>query len=127
MTRLFAGTQFDIPPTCERCDQLESECVCTREEIAADEARKQREADRLPPEKQTAKIRIEKRKGGRIVTVIAGLTSRANDLPELLSNLKSATGAGGTIRKDPDLIEIQGDHSERIKQQLKSIGYRTKP
>ena len=127
MTRLFEGTPFDIPPKCERCDHLESECVCTREEIAADEARKQREADRLPPEKQTAKIRIEKRKGGRIVTVIAGVTARANDLPELLSNLKSATGAGGTIRKDPDLIEIQGDHSERIKQQLKKIGYRTKP
>jgi len=126
MTRLFAGTQFDIPPECERCEKLESECVCTAEEIAADEARQQREADRLPPEKQTAKIRTEKRKGGRIVTVVAGLTARANDLPELLSKLRSITGAGGTIRKDSDLLEIQGDHRDRIESELKAIGFRTK-
>jgi translation initiation factor 1 len=126
MTRLFEGTPFDIPPRCERCDELESECRCSPEDIAAEEAQRQREADRLPPEKQTAKIRTEKRKGGRIVTVIAGLTARANDLPALLTKLKNTTGAGGTIRKDPDLIEIQGDHRERIEAELKNIGFRTK-
>ena len=28
VTRLFAGTPWDRPPTCERCGELEAECKC---------------------------------------------------------------------------------------------------
>lgn len=110
--RLFAGTPFDIPPKCERCGKLESECQCTPL------------PDYLPPEKQTAKVRVEKRAKGKTVTVVAGLLPTANDLPALLTILKNACGAGGSCKDGQ--IEIQGEQLERIKKALEKIGYRTK-
>ena len=117
MSRLFAGTPFDIPPTCDRCGKPEEDCLC--EPIPEDKS-----ANYLPPEKQTAKVRIDKRKHKRIFTVVWGLEADANDLPELLSKLKSACGCGGSVQDSQ--IELQGDHLERVKQQLKDIGYKTR-
>jgi translation initiation factor 1 len=111
--RLFEGTQFDIPPTCDRCGKLEEECTCPpppREFTA--------------PEKQTAKLSIEKRKKGKMVTVIRGLSAEENDFQELLTKLKNACGAGGTISDDE--LEIQGKHIERVREILREIGYRVK-
>lgn len=110
--RLFAGTPFDIPPKCERCGKLESECQCTPL------------PDYLPPEKQTAKVRVEKRARCKTVTVVAGLLPTANDLPALLTTLKNACGAGGSCKDGQ--IEIQGEQLERIKKTLEQLGYRTK-
>ncbi|TWT30629.1 translation initiation factor [Blastopirellula retiformator] len=131
--RLFAGTQFDIPPKCDDCGQLESECVCTPAEKAASAARREaaaveeaREAARLPPDKQTAVIKIEKRKGGRKATVITGLTDGANDLPALLKRLQADCGSGGTVKPKENLLEIQGDHAARVRQTLTAIGYKVK-
>ena len=50
------------------------------------------------------------------MTVIRGLAAADNDLPVLLTQLKNACGAGGTI--DGDLIEIQGDQIDRIQKAL---------
>lgn len=108
---MLAGTKFDRPPHCERCDQLESECSCPPTEPV-----------RLAPEKQTARIAIEKRRHGRVVTVIRGLSSDANDLDSLLKRLKNACGAGGTVSDEG--IEIQGSHADRVRAELKTIGYR---
>lgn len=110
--RLFEGTKWDRPPRCERCGQLEEDCSCPPppfRKLAA-------------PEKQTARINVEKRKKGKIVTVIRGLPAEENDLPALLGRLKSACGAGGTIKND--LLEIQGDHRARVRELLSGIGYR---
>lgn len=133
MTRLFAGTQFDIPPTCDLCGKLEAECGCTAAEkqaLAEQQAKEQQEQERLalrrPPSKQTARVRVEKRKGNRKATVISGLTHEANDLPALLANLQSACGAGGTVKSDPDLLELQGDQVFAVTQKLKEIGYKVK-
>jgi translation initiation factor 1 len=109
--RLFAGTEFDQPPHCDRCGELESECQCP-EPVAAS----------LPPEKQSAKIRLEKRKKGKWVTTVSGLDPTAPHLTELLTKLKNHCGAGGTIHGD--VLEIQGDHVERVSQWLKKSGYR---
>lgn len=111
--RLFAGTPFDIPPKCDRCGALKSDCKCPP-----------LHAGRLPPNQQTAKLSIEKRKKGKVVTVIRGLSERANDLPALLSQLKSQCGAGGAIQED--CLEIQGEHVERIRTALSELGYRVK-
>ena len=111
MTRLFAGTPFDRPPTCERCGKLEAECTCPPP------AR-----ELTPPEKQTAKIAVEKRPKGKVATVIRGLKADANDLPALLTQLKNTCGAGGTI--DGDVLEIQGDHADRVAKLLTKIGYK---
>lgn len=113
--RLLEGTPWDRPPRCERCDKLESECVCPTPVI---------ESARIPPEKQTARLAIEKRKKGKTVTSIRGLSAEGNDLPALLSRLKDGCGAGGSIAED--VIEIQGDQRERVRQILERIGYRVK-
>jgi translation initiation factor 1 len=126
MTRLFAGTPFDIPPECDLCGRVESLCECTVAEKTADEARRQADAARKAPEKQTAVLRTEKRKGGRTATVISGLTATANDLPALLSKLQTACGTGGTVKAKEDLIELQGDHIAAAKACLTGLGYKTK-
>ncbi len=124
MTRLFAGTPFDIPPECEDCGKLLSHCVCTPAEKAQAEDRRRREADRRVPAEQTARLSVQKRRGGRRATVIEGLTARANDLPELLTRLQATCGTGGTVKAKEDLIELQGDHADAVRKALREIGYR---
>jgi len=116
MTRLFAGTAFDRPPRCETCDELESDCQCPPAP----------EPPRVltPPEQQTAKLAVEKRKRGKMVTVIRGLDPAGNDLPDLLTKLKTACGAGGTIQDDA--IEIQGKQLDRVQSELKKLGYKVR-
>jgi translation initiation factor 1 len=111
MMRLFAGTPFDRPPTCDRCQRLESDCTCPPEPIPI-----------KPPEKQIARIRLEKRKTGKWVTTIRDLDSAGDHLPTLLTKLKKHCGAGGSI--DDGVVEIQGDHVQRISDFLKQAGYR---
>lgn len=126
MTRLFAGTQFDIPPTCEVCENPQTACSCTAAEKAAHQAERQRIAARIEPSKQTASVQTEKRKGNRTVTVVDGLTAAANDLPDLTGQLQTACGTGGTCKPKLDRIEIQGNHVAIVQQTLRRIGYRVK-
>ena len=58
------------------------------------------------------------------MTVIRGLAAADNDLPALLTRLKNACGAGGTVKDD--LLEVQGNHVTRVRQLLEELGYRTK-
>jgi translation initiation factor 1 len=110
--RLFAGTPYDQPPKCDRCGALEPDCTCAEF------------ATFLPPGEQEARLAVEKRKKGKVVTVIRGLAAAKNDLPALLTRLKSQCGAGGTIQDDS--LEIQGQHLERIRTVLSELGYRVK-
>jgi translation initiation factor 1 len=110
---IFAGTQWDRPPRCDRCGELEEACTCPPP------AR-----ERTPPSRQTARLRVEKRKKGKVVTVLRGLAADENDLPELLTKLKTACGAGGALKEDS--LEIQGQHLERVRDLLLDIGYRVR-
>ena len=112
---LLAGTIFDRPPHCDRCDRPETDCRCLP--VVATPAR-------LDPQRQTAKLSTEKRKKGKLVTRIQGLAAADNDLPALLTQLKNSCGAGGTI--DGDCIEIQGDQMERVKRALGQLGYKVR-
>lgn len=113
--RLFEGTPFDIPPHCERCGELEQDCECPDPE-----------PERAPPESQTARVRLERRKKGKQVTIVDGLAEGhpGRHLGDLLTRLKNACGAGGTIQGG--VIEVQGDHRERIVDLLKKEGYKTR-
>jgi translation initiation factor 1 len=105
--RLFAGTKYDQPPKCDRCGALEADCACPP--LAAG---------------QVVRLAVEKRKQGKVVTVIRGFVGPRHDLPALLSRLKSQCGAGGAIHDDG--LEIQGDHVERLCAVLTEWGYRVK-
>lgn len=111
---LFAGTSLE--PTCPDCGRVETQCVCSPDVRAARE--------RLSPAKQTARISVEKRKKGKLMTVIRGLSPRESDLPGLLGKLKSALGAGGTLEADE--ILIQGDQRDRVGELLRQLGYRVR-
>ena len=115
MQRLFSGTQWDRPPTCDRCGQLEAECSCPPPPPV--------EPVRLAPETQTARLKLEKRAKGKHVTVISNLNPD-NDLAALATTLKARCGAGGTVKDGP--IELQGDHLAAVEKALQAIGYRTK-
>jgi translation initiation factor 1 len=113
--RLFAGTPFDRPPTCDRCGKLESECVCPPLVV---------ERVWLAPETQTARLKVEKRPKGKVVTVVNGLDPEGNDLDELAARLKSRCGTGGTVKDGS--IELQGDHLAAVEAALNGIGYKVK-
>jgi translation initiation factor 1 len=115
VTRLFEGTPWDRPPTCERCGKLESECACPPPIV---------EPKWLAPETQTARLGVEKRPKGKVVTVIGSLDPEGNDLPALAASLRSACGTGGTLKDGR--IELQGDHLQAAERVLGGMGYKTK-
>jgi translation initiation factor 1 len=117
MQRLFAGTKWDRPPVCERCGRPEAECSCPPASTGP-------EPVRLAPGDQTARLRVEKRARGKLVTVVSGLDPSGSDLPALASRLKARCGAGGTVKGD--LIELQGDHVVAAESALQALGYKTR-
>ena len=91
--------------------------------------RKQEAASRngrsLPPQQQTAYLhRDSKGRGGKSVTLIKNLILSEEDRKELAKKLKQVCGTGGTVKDD--VIEIQGEHREKIAEALAKMGYKVK-
>jgi translation initiation factor 1 len=120
MTRLFAGTPFDRPPKCDRCGKLVADCACPPPE--PERTPEQQRAKNAPVKIAPLKIAIEKRKKGKVVTALRRLTGREAEILELLSHLKSVCGAGGTFKEG--VLEIQGEHGDRVRDALLKRGYR---
>ena len=117
MSGLFAGTPLERPVTCEVCGQVLDECRCPRDA----------EGNVLLPRHQTAILRREKRRKGKVVTTITGLDPVASDLPAILKQLKTACATGGTLAGDhSDTIELQGDHRDRAAALLQELDFKTK-
>ena len=111
--RLFEGTEFDIPPRCDHCNELVDDCQC-------EPPPKQF----LPPDQQTAVVRQEKRKKGKVVTLVTGLSADDSDLQTLTKTLKDHCGAGGTLKNGQ--IEIQGNHALTVEEKLAALGYKVR-
>ena len=77
--------------------------------------------EQLSLEQQIIKIRLEKRRFGREVTIIEGIDEREFNLRELASELKSKLATGGTVKNGR--IELQGDHRHRVKKLLAELGF----
>jgi translation initiation factor 1 len=60
-------------------------------------------------------------RGGRGVSAINGIPLPGPALEEICSMLKKKCGTGGTVKNG--VIEIQGDHRERLVEELKKLGY----
>lgn len=115
MSGLFDGTKFERPVTCERCEQPLDACGCPRNADGA----------LCLPADQPARVRREKRKGGKVVTVVSGLDASASDLPGLVKRFKQQCAAGGSVVGEE--IELQGDHRETVVAGLVELGYPAKP
>lgn len=114
---LFDGTPLERPVICDRCSLDVKECSCPPVEEAVEEPV-------VAPEKQSPKLRVEKRKRGKTVTVVAGLRGSTAQRQELLKQLKNECGAGGTLAEGN--VEIQGNHLKRLEAALRSLGYKMK-
>lgn len=68
--------------------------------------------------------RETKGRGGKCVTVVKGLALDADALAVLGKQLRAACGSGGTAKDG--VIEVQGDHCERIMDALQKHGHRAK-
>jgi len=79
----------------------------------------------LPPQQQTVYLHREsKGRGGKAVTLIKGLALSEGDLSALTKKLKQTCGSGGTVKDG--VIEIQGEHREKIADTLQKLGYKVK-
>ena len=68
--------------------------------------------------------RETKGRGGKAVTVVKGVVLDADALAGLGKQLKAACGSGGTVKDG--VIEVQGDHVERVMEALKKLGHQVK-
>jgi len=63
-------------------------------------------------------------RGGKTVTVVRGLALNDAELAALGKQLRQACGSGGTTRDG--VLEIQGDHRDRVLQWLLQQGHKAK-
>ncbi len=68
--------------------------------------------------------RETKGRKGKGVTLVTGVPLDDDALAELARQLKQRCGTGGTVKDG--VIEIQGDHRDRLAEELRSQGYRVK-
>jgi translation initiation factor 1 len=97
---------------CPECRQPLAECVCKK-------------AKTLPAGDGVVRVSREtKGRGGKSVTIVKGLTLDPLALALLGKQLRTACGSGGTVKDG--VIEVQGDHCERVIEALKKAGYSAK-
>lgn len=71
------------------------------------------------------RIRLEtKGRKGKGVTTITGLALNQEELQQLAKRLKQLCATGGSVKNG--VIEIQGDHRQKLKESLGGLGYAVK-
>ena len=97
---------------CPACRQPVAACTC-------------RAAAAVPAGDGTVRVsRATQGRGGKTVTVVKGVPVDAAALATLGKQLKALCGSGGTVKDG--VIEIQGDHVERVMAALQAQGHRVK-
>lgn len=90
---------------CPKCGLPKEICVC--EDIAR--------------EQQRISIAVDKRRYGKMMTIVDGINPHELDIDTLISNLKAICACGGTIKDGK--IELQGDHRIKVKESLEKMGF----
>jgi translation initiation factor 1 len=95
---------------CPACRKAVAACTC-------------RGAAAAPRGDGTVRVgRETKGRKGKGVTVVTGLPLVGEALAELARDLKQRCGSGGTVKDG--VVEIQGDHRDRVVAELAGRGYR---
>ncbi len=72
-------------------------------------------------------VRVSRETKGRKgsgVTLITGIIASEEELKSIAAELKKKCGAGGAIKDG--IIEIQGEHRDKLVVELEKMGYRVK-
>ncbi|MFQ5588862.1 MAG: translation initiation factor Sui1 [Nitrospiria bacterium] len=97
---------------CPACGKPEAGCSCRKQQIP-------------PASDGIVRIRREtKRRKGKGVTVITDLPLNPDALKQFGKTLKSQCGTGGTVKNG--MIEIQGDHQDKLAEILRKEGWTVK-
>ena len=71
-------------------------------------------------EQQSIKVHVEKRRYGKLVTVIDGM-GKSVDISDLAKQLKTKCATGGTSKGG--LIELKGEHTRNVNEVLSDMGF----
>ena len=97
---------------CPGCRQPVAQCVCRKTAAA-------------PVGDGTVRVsRQTKGRGGKAVTLVKGLLLDETALTQLAKQLKAVCGSGGTVKDG--VIEVQGDHVDKVMAALQADGHRVK-
>ncbi|MFH0861648.1 MAG: translation initiation factor [Candidatus Altiarchaeota archaeon] len=88
---------------CPKCGLPQELCVC----------------DEMTRVGQKIRVRGDKRRYGKFVTVIEGFENV--DVDKVAKDLKTRMACGGTSKKN--VIELQGNHVKKVKGALISMGF----
>ena len=99
----------DAGRMCPACRKPMASCICGKKSA--------------PPGDGIVRISREKR-SGKVVTLAKGLALEEAALTALGKQLKAACGSGGTVKDW--VIEIQGDHVEKVMEALVKAGHKVK-
>lgn len=100
---------------CPDCRQPQARCTCSARRAAQ------------PNQAGDGIVRVSretKGRGGKAVTLVRGLRLDAEALAVLAKRLRTACGAGGTVKDG--VLEVQGDHAERVIDCLQKDGWTVK-
>lgn len=90
---------------CAKCGLPKDLCVC--EDIAR--------------EQQKIEITVDKRRYGKMMTIVDGINPNELDIDTLITKLKKKCASGGTIKEGR--IELQGDHRTKVRETLEEMGF----
>ncbi|GLU50998.1 translation initiation factor [Dyadobacter frigoris] len=84
----------------------------------------QDEAETLAPAQQDLRVWLDRKGGGKVITVVKGFIGTLADLEALGKQIKVLCGSGGSV-KDEEIL-IQGDHREKVIAWLVGKNYKAK-
>jgi translation initiation factor 1 len=98
---------------CHNCEKPEKQCICKAQKKA-----------QVVGDGNVRVRRETASRGGKTVSAIHGLAMNEDELKALTKKLKQICGTGGTYKNG--VIEIQGDHVDKLIAELSKQGINAK-